>query len=367
MSLANDNITLIKSQTGERIEGIKSSLQRNRIYILDRDNRSKVYNIEIGDYIERYVRGVSEQYRVTEPNYQSSSGSLSGYQSYIERVTQNPSDQNKQSNGQFIILCVSSDPKDEARLRLGEETRSIRERIDSSRYRGKFSFEVRHSVRITDFIQAIHDVQPNIIHFSGHGGNGEICFEDATGNSKLVPPSSLQKLFDAIDEPILCVVINACESEPQAKAIAQNVPYVIGMNESISDDAAISFSTGFYMALANGKSCDSAFKFGVAQIAMEAPGEEDIPVIHKNSQIDTAIDFKNNEDLELVDNFVSSNIKSFSYNKSDKTIEIKFHSGAIYAYKNAGVELFNNFKAAPSKGKFHKQYIKDQYQHEKVN
>ena len=52
------------------------------------------------------------------------------------------------------------------------------------------------------------------------------------------------------------------------------------MNDSIDDEAAISFSIGFYQALGAGRNIEEAFKFGLAQMAMSGP-DEDVPVLLK--------------------------------------------------------------------------------------
>ena len=67
------------------------------------------------------------------------------------------------------ILFLAADPTDTARLRLGQELRDIRERLQLSRNRERFILESRESVRPGDVTQAIFDLNPQIIHFSGHG------------------------------------------------------------------------------------------------------------------------------------------------------------------------------------------------------
>jgi hypothetical protein len=47
------------------------------------------------------------------------------------------------------------------------------------------------------------------------------------------------------------------------------------MRQPVGDRSAIRFSIGFYQALAGGKSVETAFDVGVAQLMM-APGGEDI-------------------------------------------------------------------------------------------
>lgn len=52
----------------------------------------------------------------------------------------------------------------------------------------------------------------------------------------------------------------------------------------------------------------------------------------------------------------SSNIAAAAF--YDNTLYIRFHSGGVYAYPTVSESLFRQFMAAPSKGKFHAQFIK---------
>jgi hypothetical protein len=159
------------------------------------------------------------------------------------------------------ILFLLADPSDAARLRLGEEIRDIQERLRLSKMREQFLLETRMSVRPKDISQAILDTTPQIIHFSGHGTSaGELCFEDESGSVQTVHPDALASLFELVTDHVRCVILNACYSEIQAKAIATHIDYVIGMNKKIGDKAAIAFSGGFYKALGGGRSIEDAFK-----------------------------------------------------------------------------------------------------------
>ncbi|WP_243714124.1 hypothetical protein [Nostoc sp. 106C] len=82
------------------------------------------------------------------------------------------------------ILFLAADPSDSARLLLGQELRDIREKLQLSKQRDSFSLESRESVRTGDITQAILDVEPQIVHFSGHGIRG--CFK-SQNQSKIMP------------------------------------------------------------------------------------------------------------------------------------------------------------------------------------
>lgn len=183
------------------------------------------------------------------------------------------------------ILFLAADPSDAARLRLGEELREIREKLQLSKQREHFLIESRESVRPGDITQAIFDIEPQVVHFSGHGtGTGELCFESVLGKSQLVRPVALASLFELVAKQVHCVVLNACYSESQAKAIVKHIPFVIGMSQAIGDKAAIEFATGFYKALGAGYSFEKAYKFGRVEMQLESNEEYLTPILHLKDQ-----------------------------------------------------------------------------------
>jgi hypothetical protein len=179
------------------------------------------------------------------------------------------------------ILFLASDPSDASRLRLGEEYREIQEKLRLSKEHDKFQLEIRLSVRPGDITQAVHDVEPQIIHFSGHGSHtGELYFEDKTGKAAPVMPMALETLFKLLAGQVKCVILNACYSEIQAKAIASHIDYVIGMKKAIGDQAAIAFSIGFYKALGAGRTIPEAYEFGKVESQLMNIPEQLTPVLH---------------------------------------------------------------------------------------
>lgn len=60
----------------------------------------------------------------------------------------------------------------------------------------------------------------------------------------------------------------------------------------------------------------------------------------------------------------SSNIKSIGYEKN--VLEIEFHSGGIYKYSKVGEEIYKAMIESDSIGKYFHQYIKGQFDCDKV-
>ncbi len=183
------------------------------------------------------------------------------------------------------ILFLAADPTDASRLRLGEELREIQEKLQLARLRDQFSLQQRMSVRPTDLSQALLDLNPDIVHFSGHGmSSGELCFEDVTGKIHPIPADALTGLFEQFTSQVKCVVLNACYSDIQAEAIAKHIDYVIGMNKAIGDRAAIAFAVGFYQALGAGRTIEDAYKLGCIQIRLQGIPEDLTPVLVKKNR-----------------------------------------------------------------------------------
>lgn len=198
-----------------------------------------------------------------------------------------PEKRSRKKQEKTIILFVGADPSDATRLRLGEEAREIQEKLQLAKMREHFKLEQRWSVRPEDLSQALLDVKPQIVHFSGHGSSsGQIFLEDSSGKIHPVAPDVLAALFELVSGHVRCVMLNACYSEKQAEKICRHIPYVIGMNQAIEDKAAIAFSVGFYQALGGGRSIDDAFKFGCVQIRLSGTPEHLIPVLLKKEQAD---------------------------------------------------------------------------------
>jgi hypothetical protein len=183
------------------------------------------------------------------------------------------------------ILFLAADPTDAARLRLGEELREIQEKLQLAKLRKQFKLEQRMSVRPADISQALLDIQPQIVHFSGHGtATGALCFENQIGETHPIEPEALAALFEQFADQVSCVLLNACYSETQANAIARYIDYVIGMNQAIDDKAAIAFAIGFYQALGAGRTIEEAYKLGCVQIRLQGIPEHLTPVLIKKEQ-----------------------------------------------------------------------------------
>jgi len=178
------------------------------------------------------------------------------------------------------ILVLAASPENLARLRLNEEVREIDAGLRRAKHRERFQLDHRSAVRPLDLQQALLDVEPHIVHFCGHGVGAEgLILEDDNGMAQPVQTPALANLFRLFAHKIECVVLNSCHTEHQAKAIAEHVPFVIGMKREIGDRAAIKFAIGFYCALGAGRAIESAYHLGRSAIELENLPDHLIPTL----------------------------------------------------------------------------------------
>jgi hypothetical protein len=171
----------------------------------------------------------------------------------------------------ITVLFLAANPLDQPTLRLDEEARAIGEMIRKSEHRDAVLFESRWALRPLDVLQALNELRPRIVHFSGHGSDrDEIVFQDNDGRTKLVGKEAIVQTMAAASGDIQLIFFNTCYSKPQAEAVVKHVPAAIGMNTSIGDAAARVFSAQFYSAIGFGLSVGRAFQQGLAALMLES-------------------------------------------------------------------------------------------------
>jgi Caspase domain/CHAT domain len=197
------------------------------------------------------------------------------------------------------ILVLAANPMNSTRLALDKEISEIEKSLRRSTNRDGFKLVSRLAIGPQDLRQALLEVEPQIIHFCGHGIHGSesstvagesdeggIFLQNETGNAQLVTGKALTSLLSLFDDRLECVILNSCYSSAQADLIKKHIPIVIGMKQAIGDKAAIEFSRGFYDALGAGRTVDKAFEFGRNAIDLENIPEHLTPMIRYRDRAD---------------------------------------------------------------------------------
>ena len=127
----------------------------------------------------------------------------------------------------------------------------------------------------------------HVLHFIGHGDydpgadQGVLALVGEGGRANLVGAEQLADLLNEARPTPRLVVLNSCSSGEQgtqdlfsgtaAALVRSGISAVAAMQFTVSDPAAIAFATGFYTAIANGRSVDDATRSGRIAI-LGAPG-----------------------------------------------------------------------------------------------
>lgn len=180
--------------------------------------------------------------------------------------------------GKVHILFLAANSTD-APLDLDLELSRIETNLRLARERDRLLLKPVLAATIDRVMEAMLDDPPTIVHFSGHGLAEGIVLRDTAGNPHLVTGRALASLFALFRDTVRCVVLNACWSEPQARAIREHVPYVIGTRALIPDEVAVAFSTGFYKAIGAGKDVPFAYQMGLARVLAEGKDVSDSVVL----------------------------------------------------------------------------------------
>ncbi|MDO6433092.1 CHAT domain-containing protein [Flavitalea sp. BT771] len=227
---------------------------------------------------------ISRQFRQGLIRYEDAAQSKARLRSAVlalidEAEREQSYEKNLAANLPLKILFLAAAPSDEVRIRVDREFRAIGQSLTAAKERERYVLESRWAITPADLQQAMLAEQADILHFAGHGTENSIVLEDGNGCARPVTEDALDNLLWLFSGRIKCVILNACCSAPQAAVIARHVPYVIGMNNAITDHAAILFATGFYRALGAGYDVPFAFRTGINAIALEGAAGSTIPVL----------------------------------------------------------------------------------------
>ncbi len=190
-----------------------------------------------------------------------------------------------------LILFLAANPSTTSPLALDQECAAIERELRMTAHRDDFEFRSKWAVSVDELARHLMELQPAIIHFSGHGtpadGGGIYLHDDASG-SQLVTARALAMMIKSAADSARVVVLNACYSDDHASALCAVVDCVVGMTGAIGDDAARSFAVGLYRALGNRRSVGNAVEHAVATLAAKQLPDEHLPRCRTRAGIDAS-------------------------------------------------------------------------------
>lgn len=186
----------------------------------------------------------------------------------------------------ITVLFLASNPIGTDLLKLDTEARSIQEMIRKSEHRDSLLFKTHWGVRPSDILQGINELNPAIIHFSGHGSeDGNLILENPDGIAKFVVKEAITEAIITSSDDIKLIFFNTCFSAEQASNVVNHINLAIGMVTSIGDEAACIFAAQFYSSIGFGLSVAKAFNQAKSALMLEGIEEENTPKLYAKDGI----------------------------------------------------------------------------------
>lgn len=201
-----------------------------------------------------------------------------------------------------VLFCAANPAKTD-QLNLDKEFRKVSGALQEG---DNCNLLQRWKVTPNDLQDAIIEEKPHILHFTGHGQEGNpdmaqlaenigwemhdgsgIILHNDSGEKQIVSQEALSNMFQKICEnvDIRLVFLSACYSEPQAEAISRYVPYVIGMSDAVSYETATQFSERFYdFLIVRDYNPEEAFSHAQISLSMNEHRDRSVVVLYRRGQ-----------------------------------------------------------------------------------
>lgn len=194
-----------------------------------------------------------------------------------------------QAGRKVRIAFLTTNPDERSSLRTDIEARDVGRAIQRSQNRDLVDVRYIPAAELRDLLDVLNDFRPNIIHFSGHGGDGALLFDNKTADDNggvELDFGLVNEVVSATNEPPVLLVFNACDTLDGAEIFLKTVSAVVAMSSSISDSAACFFSEQFYSAIAGGQSVGHALKQGKLVLKAAKLPDADLPTIVSQVGVD---------------------------------------------------------------------------------
>jgi hypothetical protein len=118
------------------------------------------------------------------------------------------------------ILILAANPRQD--LKLGREIRDLQKVVKRSGQRDQFEVEIALAVRPEDLQELFLEYKPWVVHFCGHGSGEQGLILGEEGGEQLVSTEAITHLCKLFASHVNCVLLNACDTDQQAKAMVQH-------------------------------------------------------------------------------------------------------------------------------------------------
>jgi len=286
----------LKKSVQKQIENAQTGRAIDQILIWARNHQHRDLETDAIQFSARWkglrreiIQGTISQTNASISTNRINNGLLELLSSYSDLQPTEETPMPESRTEMMKVLMLSANPATRTILHLEKEHSTINEKLQEQRDR--FQFIWKKAVSGSEFKEHTQQIQPNILHFSGHGQEGRyagiVVQNDSKNGEELLSADGLRTLFKFFKKRfgINVVLLNACHSQEQASVIAEYVSYVIGTSAAIGDESACAFSRGFYFQIAEDDPIDieNAFDSGRTEAAMKGAQEAHF-VLYKNGK-----------------------------------------------------------------------------------
>ncbi|MCI0695940.1 CHAT domain-containing protein [candidate division KSB1 bacterium] len=171
------------------------------------------------------------------------------------------------------VLVMISSPTDHVRLDVEREKSLLQEALHPLSEESKVRVKWLEKPTLAILQRCLRDGTYHVFHFIGHGGfdkkaeEGVLVLEDEQGRGWQAGAHRISTVLHD-HRSLRLAVLNSCEGARNSRTdpfagvaatlIRQGIPAVVAMQFEITDDAAITFASEFYAALAVGFPVDAA-------------------------------------------------------------------------------------------------------------
>lgn len=173
----------------------------------------------------------------------------------------------------ITILFLGSNFNNEKVVRTEKEFESIREILKTTYFGKLVNLKYAFAVKRKSLEAIIDKINPQVIHFSGHGTHyvGPLFDEDDDEFefNSIDMTENLANILFKFREKIELVIFNVCESINIARQVAKFISFTVGAEGKTDDDSAIAFTKGFYEEWLNNDNVRKSVGKGNYQYNME--------------------------------------------------------------------------------------------------
>jgi len=170
------------------------------------------------------------------------------------------------------ILFLGSNFKNEKVVRTEKEFERIREILKTTYFGKLVNLQYKFAVKRKSLEALIDRINPQVIHFSGHGIHnvGPLFDEDDEFEFNSIDMTeNLANILFKFRKKIELVIFNVCESTNIARQVAKFISFTVGAGGKTDDDSAIAFTKGFYEEWLNNDNIRKSVEKGNYQYNLE--------------------------------------------------------------------------------------------------